>query len=224
MKNKQKSLEILVVEDDEKHLSDAQAEINKRIASGVAINATYVTNYQEAKKQMSERKFDGIISDIFFPSGMEKDESLRQEAYALLAGSIERQIEGNVRDIEETNFSYTRESQIREQKRIREDCLAKLREVTSEWMEGNSLAPYGALIAQIATKMKIPTVLCTSGHHHGAKYSPVVNAVIGTFKVSVIDRIITDQDDYMNFEKESQKNWPEAVDKVLGLIPDALYQ
>ncbi|MBS3146629.1 hypothetical protein J4471_02940 [Candidatus Woesearchaeota archaeon] len=207
MKNGNKKLEILIVDDDEKHLADAQAEINKRIISGAAINVTYAKNYSESSTQMSERRFDGIISDIFFPSGVEDDEFLREQLYILLQEHIESQAEFHGYFACFADTEEKREEQV--------VLLRKLRDSTIEWVCGRSLAPYGLLVAQIAHETKIPVVLCTSGHHHGSKIAPVAEAV-KKYRVYVIDRIINDEKDYLNFEKESEKNWTKAIEELLN--------
>ena len=60
-------LEILVVEDQEKHLADVKEEMQKRIDAGMDLEVSYAKTYVEAKEMMGKKKFDGIVSDIFFP-------------------------------------------------------------------------------------------------------------------------------------------------------------
>ena len=67
-------LEILVIEDKEHHLRDARELFNERMASGANIKVEYVTNYGEAKEKLKTKLYNGILSDIFFPSGSEADE------------------------------------------------------------------------------------------------------------------------------------------------------
>src|SRR3989344_2795808 len=43
----EKKLEILVIEDDEKHLADAKAYFSRQIVAGASINVTYTTNLQD---------------------------------------------------------------------------------------------------------------------------------------------------------------------------------
>ncbi|KYK26062.1 hypothetical protein AYK26_01285 [Euryarchaeota archaeon SM23-78] len=69
-----KPLEILVIEDKEHHLRDAKELFNEKIASGMNIKVDYAINYEEAKEKLKTKLYDGILSDIFFPSGSEVDE------------------------------------------------------------------------------------------------------------------------------------------------------
>ncbi|MCK4589983.1 MAG: hypothetical protein KAT77_06065 [Nanoarchaeota archaeon] len=76
----EKTLELLIVEDNEKHLADAKAEVAKLQDQGKAINVTYATNYKEAQDAIQTKKYDGIVSDIFMPSEGEENYTFDIEA------------------------------------------------------------------------------------------------------------------------------------------------
>ncbi len=76
-----KPLELLVVEDKPHHLKDAREFFDERIAIGVNINVDYATTYEEAKQRLEEKRYAGILTDIFFPSrikGQNKNEILSE--------------------------------------------------------------------------------------------------------------------------------------------------
>ena len=55
-------MKILVIEDNQKHLVDAKA-----VVAEMRIEADFATTYVDAKNMMENNKYDGIVSDIFFP-------------------------------------------------------------------------------------------------------------------------------------------------------------
>jgi len=70
-------LELLVVEDSPSHLADVKAEIQRRIDAGIKIKVDYASTLDEAMTLVAEKKYDGIVSDVFFPglSGGEEESS-----------------------------------------------------------------------------------------------------------------------------------------------------
>jgi len=62
----EKKLEILVVEDNPKHLEDAKAEMEKN-GQHVDMNVDYAGTLDEAMELVAGKAYDGIISDVFFP-------------------------------------------------------------------------------------------------------------------------------------------------------------
>ena len=52
-----KTLEILVIEDNQKHLQDVKAEISKRIEAGSPIRVDYASTLDEAMRYTKERKY-----------------------------------------------------------------------------------------------------------------------------------------------------------------------
>ena len=76
-----KTLDILLIEDDENHLADAQAEIQRRINAGEKINVDIARDLKQYYILTKDKSYDGIVSDIFFPSD-------RDEPYDNLASSL----------------------------------------------------------------------------------------------------------------------------------------
>lgn len=60
-----KKLEILVIEDGTKHLSNAQELLNERQE---LISADYASTLEDSLKMLEEKRYDGVLSDIFFPT------------------------------------------------------------------------------------------------------------------------------------------------------------
>ena len=58
-------LEILVVEDQPKHLADVKAVLEGRKQYGIGVD--YVSTLDAAKRKLEEKGYDGILSDVFFP-------------------------------------------------------------------------------------------------------------------------------------------------------------
>jgi len=86
---KNKTLEILVVEDNEKHMEDAKAEMSKRIEAGEDLTVNYATSYAEAIQALQSKHYDGVITDIFMPSSEGKVEDRhRLECYSVLPKKI----------------------------------------------------------------------------------------------------------------------------------------
>lgn len=84
----EKNLEIFVIEDSEKHLADAKTYFGHQIELGARIKVSYATTLQEALNAINTQNYDGIISDIFFPSGMNDD----REIVKGLASKLMREI------------------------------------------------------------------------------------------------------------------------------------
>lgn len=76
------TLDILVVEDNEKFLADVKEEVGKRNY----FNADYATNKQDALNLANGKLYAGILSDCFFPDfegGEEKQNAIEMGGYAL---------------------------------------------------------------------------------------------------------------------------------------------
>jgi hypothetical protein len=57
------TLEILIIEDNEKQLADARA-ISSQYKN---INFSYAVNFNEAERLVTEKKYDAVVTDVFFP-------------------------------------------------------------------------------------------------------------------------------------------------------------
>ncbi len=60
---KVEGLEVLIVEDDEKHLTDAKSTCEQY----VNINFTFARSFQEAIARLEQNGYDAVITDVFFP-------------------------------------------------------------------------------------------------------------------------------------------------------------
>src|SRR3989344_169321 len=60
-------LEVLVIEDNPKHMSDVKQLCDERIQKGVLSSVDYASTLTEANELLFGKTYDGIISDVFFP-------------------------------------------------------------------------------------------------------------------------------------------------------------
>src|SRR3989344_6224590 len=84
-----KQLELLVIEDKEKHLEDAREYFKGKEATG-SVKITYAGTLAEAETMLGNHKYDGIISDIFFPLGTEQNEKKIGELHEILHRHAEK--------------------------------------------------------------------------------------------------------------------------------------
>jgi len=189
-----KKLEILVIEDNESHLADAKAEVQRRIDSGENINVEYVRDlhgYFALKDQ--GRTFDGIVSDIFFPTDLEKP-------YDNLANNLVWDVFG--RDyVEKHADDYLSGDERREK-------MFKL--VQDGWMDGEEIPPTGIVIADRAMKEGVPIVICTDTYHHGTKTQPVYDYAMNN-RIHVVDSYDAGEG------HDSHKDWEKAFNILLKL-------
>jgi len=168
MAEEKKRLEILLVEDQPGHIKDAQQFMDGAIRDGAPIQVTYAGTLEDAMKEMKSKRYDGVISDIFFPESeghFGSEESL-QKCKELI------DFEGLVKykKLREVVTKYkTPLSELLKQK----DHLAKEYCTIVQWLSKETEAPLGVLVADYAFKQGIPVVLATSTYHHGAKAQPV---------------------------------------------------
>lgn len=78
------TIELLVVEDNEKHIAQARQYFDARAD---VVQVTYATTLAEAQVAMNTKKFEGVISDIFFPTGKsgEDDREIRRDLASKLS-------------------------------------------------------------------------------------------------------------------------------------------
>ena len=180
---------ILVIEDDQKHIKDAEVTI----ANNPEVSADFAKTFNEATKLMKENEYDGIISDIFFPCHNEKECSssitgwnkiISSKCYALLIsfgigfGGYEEYIQAAYR-----------------------------------WLKGKSMHPTGVIVAKMAIESELPIILVTDTYHHGYKTEPV-NQWARKNRITLID---SEPDDRYN-GSDSQKNWESAIEILLTKI------
>ena len=68
-----KVLEILVMEDDQKHLADAKTTLQKAVEKGV-VKVDYATSYQEAESMLKSKEYDGFIIGGIYDRPLSKKE------------------------------------------------------------------------------------------------------------------------------------------------------
>ncbi len=80
---------LLLIEDNKKHLTDAQQLLEERVASGAISSVDYASTLDDAIQYLTTTRYDGIISDIFFPTaygGNEEENGTKIGEYALQQG------------------------------------------------------------------------------------------------------------------------------------------
>ena len=139
---------ILVIENNEKHLNDAKAEA--RVRKDMVI-VDFATTYEEVEKLVKSKSYDRIISDIFFPFNNKKHkESLdgwnylaKNKCFLLL---------------KEFGIIHGAENVI---------------EAASLWIDGFEMHPTGVMVVEMALELKIPIVLCMDIHRRILSAEPV---------------------------------------------------
>ena len=184
-----KPLEVLVVEDMEHHINDAKRTFMPLVEKGLVF-FDYATTLLQAQLKIDNKKYDGIISDIFFPTGQPEplDKSIRENLYerALIMG----------RGYREEDF----------------------KKVYSSWRNGETAPPSGVILSSYCNNKfnSIPFVACTDGFHHGANLHFIRNLIEG--KEILVDSEPTTED-WKMFEKKdpksSHKNWGFAFDYLV---------
>ncbi|MDO8656425.1 MAG: response regulator [Nanoarchaeota archaeon] len=71
----EKQLELLVVEDTPSHMEDVQTLLKARVEAGVKLQVDYASTLQEAQEKLAARRYDGIMSDLFFPEKVGEETS-----------------------------------------------------------------------------------------------------------------------------------------------------
>ena len=208
----ERTLEILLIEDTPNHLADARATAESLVASGKRMHVTYVSTLQDAKDILAEREYDGIITDLFFPTGVESDMGLRFEIIGkpLVRSTIE----------DDYNQQMARGQ------------LPRYELAADEWMIRGATPPSGVLIADYAVEHRIPAVVCTAANHHGYAVEPL-RVHIASHKVRVPGKgnkeylVPMVDNELPDYSKESYastelgpKNWAgafEALERVMTL-------
>ena len=182
------TIELLIVEDDKKHLRDAKAEVKRQIEEGAQIKAYYAKNLKEAQEYLNGQAIDVVISDVFFPSGMEKKEESRIIKHL---STLLRKAFGE----------FTSEFDKEKERAIQ------------EWECGRELAPLGVYIAE---NYKGPLVFCTSTYHHGARTEPVNVYVCKKEKIGRKIGIVDDLD--AGNGEAKKKKWDLALSRALSML------
>ncbi len=187
------NIEILVIEDNTKHMEDARAEIQKGIDAGLPIRADYAKTGEEAEALMQSKQYKGIVSDVFFPWS-EKKWSLNPQGW-------------------DGTLSYICYETLKD---FIPDSL-EIRESVWDWREGKSMHPTGVYFAKTAKEKNIPVVLCTDTYHHGFATEPV-NKYADKNNVILVDLMLRNEEGSIILDKGSSgstKDWASALRYLL---------
>jgi CheY-like chemotaxis protein len=78
-------MRILVIEDSEKHLADARKYVKKLVGCTV----DFATTLAEALELLQKNKYDGVISDVFFPAKVGASAETFENAITISAKLLE---------------------------------------------------------------------------------------------------------------------------------------
>jgi len=187
-----KMLELLVVEDNPKHMEDAKAYFAE-LSDSEVVQVTYASNYSNAQQMMKNKRFDGIISDVFIPF-----EEVRDGEY------IDSDPEDNKARIQNALFHAEVMPLPCDPKSPDFNYQINVVKSMNSWCEGKSLMPRGMLIAADAKKAAISIVLCSDAGHHSYELDPINQYALHQ-DIPLCDRL-----------KENSKDWAQAY-KMLKL-------
>lgn len=197
-----KKLEILVVEDTQKHLDDAKATVERFQKEGMAITVDYATTLDEALKMHEAKQYDATISDVFYPIETKNEQKIRNELYKTLkfGKKLENQDKTLKTEIDITerlkiwklgdkkeNFviSSGKEVAPKDVEWLFDDDIDRIPiyekeiEETKRYIDGlksgTELAPAGVYLAKRLLKEKRSVVLCSDLEGHGIHADPVVD-------------------------------------------------
>lgn len=157
---KENEMRILVVEDNPKHLQDARIFFTSQL-----IDVDYASTLSDAENLLGSGQYEGLISDIFFPTG--GDEHYREEKTTALIKRIKPRIEksreeakkwGSVGD----EWSVKREVALRHLER---------------WT-GDVVPPCGLHLLDACLVLDMPIVFNTDRYHHDAEVEYVLNEAL----------------------------------------------
>lgn len=181
-------LELLVVEDNPKHLDDAK----KLYEKNGKLNVSYAKNKEEAINYLSSESYDMVISDVFMPSnerGVEKQDI--DDCWSLLK-------------MDDFLDFHGRNVPLEYQKGYMSAAF--------NWKEGKTLPPLGVLIAEKLKDSAI--VFCSDSYHHGKASEPISQYARGEFFENSIPYI---DDGATENGAASKKNWESALENCLHM-------
>ena len=192
-----KTLEILVVEDSPKHMEDVKAEMQRRIDAGIPVKVDYAKDLKEARVYLWDKQYDGVICDVFFPSGLEKEDLDEQER---IIDGVYELLEPLIEEPKDSGYGYQRQM----------DQYREIKDAMAAWKAWHGHAPLGVCVAEEFAG-KLPLVFCTSTFHHGAKTEPV-HKYAGQKKIAMIDS-------YVDGDGEAEKKeWSQAYQALIARI------
>ena len=139
---------ILVIENNEKHLNDAKAEA--RVRKDMVL-VDFATTYETAEKLINSKDYDRIISYIFFPFDDKKHKE-SPDGWNYFASN--------------KCFSLLREFGIIH-------GAKNVIEAAGLWIDGFEMHPTGVMVVEMALELKIPIVLCMDIHRRILSAEPV---------------------------------------------------
>ena len=140
---------ILVIENNEKHLNDAKAEA--RVRKDMVL-VDFATTYETAEKLINSKDYDRIISDIFFPFDDKKQEGSPDGWNDLASHKCFLLLK---------EFGITTHG------------AQNVTEAASLWIDGFEMHPTGVIVVEMALELKIPIVLCMDIHRRILSAEPV---------------------------------------------------
>lgn len=186
---KSKLLNLLVVEDTSEHMKNAKAFFNSKKEEVIA---DYASNLKEAYNYLDRVHYDGILSDMFFPSGFvnKRDNFLRKRlANRLMQIPLAR---GN------------------ELERIREADFLLMHAKVRSWEAGLELAPMGIYVCDKVKIKKIPIIIVTDLDHHDIAFEPITSYHGYEFDKKWPEQIIYEM-------IHENKDWQEAYNDFLEI-------
>jgi CheY-like chemotaxis protein len=152
----EKKLEILIVEDGERHLADAKLALET-----AEVNITYAVDLREAQKEMTKQQFDGIISDVFFPYDHTQGNHITVFGKEYRRSTTQGWDQlGKVQCLEALSAHIP-------------EYHTSVSDAWDRWLAGKEMHPSGAVVAEQALKDGTPIVFCSDTFHHNASAEPV---------------------------------------------------
>ena len=144
---------------------------------------------------MEKKRYDGIITDIFFPY----DDTKRENGPDGWSG-IARMECANALEKAKAWPVYP-------------ERIPGIVDAFTMWLEGKEMHPTGLMITEKALEEQIPVVMCTDTYHHGAKTQPVQDYAFGK-QITLVDCFLDGK------EHAETKNWKEAYDTLMQEIQE----
>lgn len=218
-----KTINLLIVEDKFDHQHDARNAIEafNSHSNGVILSIDYAPDLFTAQQLMQDKKYDGIVTDVFFPNitgdptkrGFDAffdQEKRLQEAGADM--NVVRDANDHLSDI-----IYNLIDGLNKNSKFYDFLQAyySWNSMTPTW--DPSSMPNGVLVAEEAYTRRIPFVFCTDSHHHGDATEPVNRYVRQKQGEGQFTRLYDLS--YEEQQKSSPKKpWREAIQGVLEHI------
>ncbi len=217
--------QILVIEDQDHHMDDAQRIGNKLEWCRIE----YATNYEEANACISQKIYDGIVSDVFFPAHDRQDVRCMNAPKGWdydLALSLECILQPHFKkyipEIQPHTYKPETQREIEDEINAYKDALSwRTLSNSHRDREGKikPMHPTGVLVAEYALTQRIPFVFCTDGYHHSIALNPICVYYYNRKKEPSAKIEFVDCYNEDNIEAHApHKNWTNAYDKLLQFL------